>query len=88
MCGGRINSSSGKISSPGFPRYYPNDQSCVWIITAPTATEILQLDFLTFQIEDGGRICKNDYVIIRDGETAGAALLGKFCGDSVPERIW
>ena len=48
-CGGEINVESGQLQSPNYPKSYPNDKNCEWIITAPIGYYI-SLKFDTFDV--------------------------------------
>ena len=48
-CGGEINVESGQLQSPNYPKSYPNDKNCEWIITAPIGFYV-SLKFDTFDV--------------------------------------
>lgn len=63
----------GYLYSPNYPKNYPSNQSCEWIIsTDPSHT-------LQFNIEDIGMIkspnCTNDFLKVYDGPNRNAANL-------------
>lgn len=84
-CGGVINGENGEISSPGFPKKYPLNKECTWIILAPKGKTI-KLLFQEFELEKHSN-CRYDYLEVRDGDGPQKFLLGKFCGDIAPNRI-
>ena len=50
-CGGEINMDSGQLQSPNYPKNYPNNKDCHWIITAPFGFVVV-LDFQTFEVRN------------------------------------
>lgn len=80
-CGGSFFSKSGYIRSPGWPQSYPNGRSCEWFLQVPIHNQI-QLSFSNFSIEDSTD-CKFDRLLIRNGATRTAPLLGTFCGEQL-----
>ena len=75
-CGGTFTNHSGVIESPNFPKNYPVNFDCEWIITVPH-THALTLTFEEFNIEQGSK-CKYDYVEVRDGAKKDARLVGEW----------
>ena len=73
--------------SPNFGNgmYYPQD-TCYWLIQSDVGT-VIRVNFISFDLEHGGRSCPNDFVALYDGEGDQAPLLGKFCGPNVPETV-
>lgn len=39
-CGGVVTNPSGVITSPNYPQNYPQNQACIWKITAPEGYQI------------------------------------------------
>ncbi|XP_031560939.1 tolloid-like protein 2 [Actinia tenebrosa] len=70
-----VTSDDENITSPFHPQYYPNNQQCQWRITAPKNYHII-LRFQEFDLAQPG-----DFVEIRDGLNASAALMGNFVRD-------
>jgi len=64
QCGGVYNATekTSYIESPGFPYYYPHNQTCTYRITAPPGT-FVRIKFLTFNLEYDSE-CKYDSVTI------------------------
>ena len=85
-CGGQLTAPSGIIKSPGYPQNYPENRLCVWIIHVPDADSTIHLKFQTFAIESHPQ-CRYDYILIRDGDSQLAPILGKFCGSMIPNDI-
>ena len=85
-CGGDIYKESGQLKSPDFPNNYPNDKICYWIISVPFGFSVT-LVFETFEVSDDASSCRYDYVEVRDGGDLTSKVLGKFCGNILPESI-
>ncbi|XP_077300380.1 cubilin homolog [Arctopsyche grandis] len=85
VCDGNYMTSSGTITSPGWPESYPARKDCVWTIRVRNGQQIM-LNFTTFDMEkyEG---CAADYLEIRNGGLATAPLIGKFCGSNIPTTI-
>ena len=85
MCPSGINltDTSGVITSPFYPRKYPDDQNCFWEISASKGN-FVKLDITDMEIHRCGAegACTCDYLEILDGflDSDGAAS-GKLCVD-------
>ena len=77
------NNQSGTLTSPYYPAPYPDGSECVYTISQANGTYIT-LTILDFDIEDN---CANDFLEIRDGDSEESLLVGKFCGNQIPETI-
>ncbi|XP_042658381.1 tolloid-like protein 2 isoform X2 [Tyto alba] len=84
-CGETLQDSSGNFSAPGFPNGYPSYSHCVWRISV-TPGEKIMLNFTSMDLFKS-RLCWYDYVEVRDGYWRKAPLLGRFCGDKIPEPV-
>uniref|UniRef100_A0A6Q2X9H3 Metalloendopeptidase n=1 Tax=Esox lucius TaxID=8010 RepID=A0A6Q2X9H3_ESOLU len=84
-CGETLQDSSGNLSSPGYPNGYPSYTHCVWRISV-TPGEKIVLNFTTMDLYKSS-LCWYDYIEVRDGYWRKAPLLGRFCGDKVPEVL-
>ncbi|XP_065071121.1 uncharacterized protein LOC135695857 isoform X2 [Rhopilema esculentum] len=85
-CGGRLNRETGMIRSPRYPKNYPNNCDCKWIISVRKGY-IVKLKFWAFSLEEmEGKIC-HDFLSINDGTSSDATLLGKYCGNESPGTI-
>ena len=62
-CGGILSGTSGNISSPNYPRFYPRSALCEWTITVNTnkTIEIVINDFIL----ESSSTCQFDYLQIR-----------------------
>ncbi|ETN66367.1 hypothetical protein AND_001841 [Anopheles darlingi] len=81
-CGGRLDALTGLFASPNYPRSYPANVECVWMVRASPGNrirlEIRQLDIVP---TEG---CNGDYLEVRESDVSGR-LLGDFCGTVQPE---
>jgi len=75
--GGNLSVSKGMMWSPGFPRSYPDNTVCVWVITAPRG-EHVKLTLKTVDLEYC-TLCHCDYVEVREGARPDGKLIGRFC---------
>ncbi|BFZ01256.1 hypothetical protein BsWGS_04295 [Bradybaena similaris] len=82
ICGGDINEDKGYITSPDYPDDYSSKEDCVWKVTVAENFTV-GLTFEMFELEYH-ESCKRDYVILRDGPSEDAPLLGTFCGSQIP----
>ncbi|XP_056397731.1 mannan-binding lectin serine protease 2 [Hyla sarda] len=64
----------GRLSSPGFPKPYPNDQTVTWDITVPEGHRV-KIYFTHFNLELS-YLCEYDYIELKSQGT----LLSRFCG--------
>merc|ERR1711914_5805 len=77
----------GFIKSPGFPMPYPHDLNCTYTVQAD-AGNVIELDFTSFSIEKSSS-CSWDHLSIYDSNQADEdALVGTFCGDDKPTKIF
>ncbi|KAM4689065.1 cubilin [Discoglossus pictus] len=85
-CGGTFNTSSGSLRSPthAFTDYH-NNMNCTYHIIAQE-NRVVELKFNDFDVETS-RSCSYDYVAVYDGPDTHSALLGKFCGNTVPPTL-
>uniref|UniRef100_A0A8D3CDY9 Metalloendopeptidase n=1 Tax=Scophthalmus maximus TaxID=52904 RepID=A0A8D3CDY9_SCOMX len=80
-----LQESTGNFSSPGYPNGYPSYTHCVWRISV-TPGEKIVLNFTTMDLYKSS-LCWYDYIEVRDGYWRKAPLLGRFCGDKVPDVL-
>lgn len=62
-CGGYYFATTGVITSPNYPNYYPERKSCEWVINAADRYQV-SISFKKFNIESH-RDCAYDYLEIR-----------------------
>lgn len=81
FCDKNLFKNNGVIRSPRFPRLYPNNRNCTWIIHVDNGLQI-SLNFTTFQMEPPSEVNSRcyDYLEIRNGRSADSPLIGQFCG--------
>uniref|UniRef100_A0A8C5GVT5 Metalloendopeptidase n=1 Tax=Gouania willdenowi TaxID=441366 RepID=A0A8C5GVT5_GOUWI len=84
-CGETLQDSTGNFSSPGYPNGYPSYTHCVWRISV-TPGEKIVLNFTTMDLYKSS-LCWYDYIEVRDGYWRKALLLGRFCGDKLPDVL-
>ena len=56
-CGGKLGGTSGTFTSPNFPKNYPDDADCTWVIQGPAHATMIDITFLKLDIE-WGRKCE------------------------------
>ncbi|XP_044011009.1 cubilin [Aphidius gifuensis] len=86
LCGGVFLSDQGLIYSQNYPKNYPHNENCEWLIEVDK-NHIVNLTFIDFDIEDTTN-CTDDYVRIFDGETRDNNILGSFCKSQLPPSIF
>ncbi|KAJ8670094.1 hypothetical protein QAD02_001353 [Eretmocerus hayati] len=80
QCGGKYTSQSGVIHSANYPKNYPHNQNCEWLMTVDQ-NHAINLTFVELDLERS-RNCTDDYIKIFDGNSTEAKLLGKYCRNS------
>lgn len=82
----QLNETSGIITSPFYPRRYPNNQDCTWQITANNGNRIkLEIEETLDIFECGVEICVCDYLEVQNGYSSDGATSGRTCG--MPNRM-
>ncbi|XP_014679602.1 PREDICTED: exoskeleton protein RP43-like [Priapulus caudatus] len=76
------NPSGGNMTSPMFPKNYPNNADCKWLFVAP-AGKVVHVEFLSFNVELSSD-CNYDALVVYDGVEEDGVLLGQLCGHSLP----
>lgn len=77
-----LTSIDGTIGDGSGPVYdYLPGADCSWLISPDDSVNSITLEFLHFNTENG------DELIVYDGETTSAAVLGTFQGPDIPEMI-
>ena len=79
-----LSGSSGTFFTPDYPVPYPDDATCIWIITVPLRKRV-ELKFENFDFRTVFSTCKeltNDtvYVQIRNGQDQESIELALRCG--------
>ncbi|XP_034489715.1 cubilin homolog [Drosophila innubila] len=84
-CGGHIHATTGMLNSPLYPLNYSNSLDCIWQLSTPPSTQ-MEVQFELFEL-DNTPACTGDWLEVRNGGNNNSALLGRFCGTSIPRRI-
>ena len=71
----RLTNETGRLFSPLFPRPYPKDMTCTWIINVPEG-HFVRLRMKSFRLFID---CDDSDLEIRDGESSSSTLLNQFC---------
>ena len=81
-----LSETSGVITSPFYPRRYPNNQDCIWQITANNGNRIkLEIADTMDVFECGVERCVCDYLEIQNGYFSDGTASGKKCGE--PNKV-
>ena len=82
----QLNETSGVITSPFYPRRYPNNQDCTWQITANKGNRVkLEIEDTLDIFQCGFERCGCDYLEVQNGYSSDGGLSGRTCGR--PKRI-
>lgn len=85
MCGGNFTIEAGNIATPGYPRNYPANLHCEWLITL-NSNHRINLTILDFDVEAHSE-CNLDSLTIYDGDViAEGKKLLKYCGERKPNQ--
>ena len=79
-CHNTHNENINTISSPNYPRSYPNSKHCTWNVTAPIGARIRVAHF-SYSLESSSG-CTYDDLKIYDGPSTRSGRLAKLCGTS------
>uniref|UniRef100_A0A1I8HKG3 CUB domain-containing protein n=1 Tax=Macrostomum lignano TaxID=282301 RepID=A0A1I8HKG3_9PLAT len=83
------------VTSPGWPKHYPEDLRCRYKLIG-RKDEKVRLDFVEFNVEGLGPLCKKDFLDVHiqlkeaNASVETTPLLGRFCGhtiDAIPRTI-
>lgn len=81
-CGGVLDAEEGNIVYPISNTTYNHNARCAWVIhTVPG--KVINVTFSKFNLEDHSD-CLNDFLQIHDGRSSVNLLVGRFCGNSLP----
>ena len=86
-----MTAQNGILRSPSYPKNYPNNADCIYIITQPTYI-FFKLKFHSMDIDECNHgncssQCSEDYIEIRDGQSETNPLLKQLCGNNSYEGI-
>ncbi|XP_069077876.1 embryonic protein UVS.2-like [Pleurodeles waltl] len=79
VCGHAYSTSPGTVTSENYPQNYPASLDCEYYISAPLGNKI-SLTFTDFDLEPHLSFCRLDYLVIFNGPTNSAPLIGRYCG--------
>ncbi|XP_071940891.1 uncharacterized protein [Antedon mediterranea] len=73
------NEATGKITSPNYPKVYPDNQDCVYVISIPDTDGYIQVEFYSFDLEDG-----HDFLLMGPGDIADNNIEQYYTGKALP----
>ena len=76
----QLTEASGVITSPFYPRRYPNNQNCNWQITAKKGNRVKLEIAESMDVFECGSKCVCDYIEVHNGFDTDGAASGKKCG--------
>ncbi|KAG9476560.1 hypothetical protein GDO78_003221 [Eleutherodactylus coqui] len=85
VCGGNFSDVEGFISSPSWPAVYTGNKQCIYIVTM-ARNEKINLKFTDMDLENSTG-CSRTVIEIKDGRTAAADLVGRYCSSTIPAPI-
>ena len=77
-----LNETSGVITSPFYPRNYPDNQECRWQITASKGNHVVMI-IEEMSTPYCGRLCSCDYLEVQNGFSSNGAIGGRICSSSI-----
>uniref|UniRef100_A0A6Q2YMK5 CUB domain-containing protein n=1 Tax=Esox lucius TaxID=8010 RepID=A0A6Q2YMK5_ESOLU len=87
QCGTWIkNIDGGQFSSPNYPKTYPPNKECIYILEALPRQRIELLFDDNFYIELSFE-CRFDHIEVRDGPFSFSPLINRYCGSSSPGLV-
>ena len=76
-----MNETSGVITSPFYPRNYPDNQECRWQITASKGRHVVMIiDYL--YTERCGQTCTCDYLEVQNGFSSDGYIDARRCSNN------
>ncbi|XP_047557598.1 deleted in malignant brain tumors 1 protein-like [Lutra lutra] len=81
-CGGLLTNNSGSFSSPWYPKKYPINVVCAWVIHVDARARV-KLTFEVVKLENFYG-CPYDFVEVFDGPQSESFSLGRFCSGTTP----
>ncbi|XP_071083318.1 scavenger receptor cysteine-rich domain-containing protein DMBT1-like [Haliotis cracherodii] len=76
------NYNTRAIHSPRYPDPYPSFQRCTYLIRTRTANHNTELKVILSELSAD---CRDEYVLVYDGNSEQGPLLGKWCGSERPK---
>uniref|UniRef100_A0A8C2WU74 Neuropilin (NRP) and tolloid (TLL)-like 2b n=1 Tax=Cyclopterus lumpus TaxID=8103 RepID=A0A8C2WU74_CYCLU len=80
------NTEGGTFSSPNYPKTYPANKECLYVLEALPRQRIELLFDQTFYIEASFE-CRFDHIEVRDGPFSFSPLINSFCGSASPGLV-
>ncbi|CAH1121617.1 unnamed protein product [Ceutorhynchus assimilis] len=84
-CGGILSNEKGTITSPNYPKPYPESIECNWLIKVPFGQSI-SIVFKEIDVEKDSS-CSFDFISIYNGEDATYQELATFCHQLKPVTV-
>ncbi|CAI9720654.1 Hypothetical predicted protein [Octopus vulgaris] len=85
VCGGTYTASEGVLMSPDYPDPLSRPVRCIWVINVQQNTQI------RLNVTDFGLVsvigCSLNFLEIRQGSYETSPLLGRYCGQNIPQII-
>ncbi|XP_029952951.1 neuropilin and tolloid-like protein 2 isoform X1 [Salarias fasciatus] len=86
-CGNWVrNAEGGTFSSPNYPKTYPPNKECLYVLEAQPRQRIELLFDKAFFIEASFE-CRFDHIEVRDGPFSFSPLINRFCGTACPGLV-
>ncbi|KAI4498132.1 hypothetical protein M0802_006618 [Mischocyttarus mexicanus] len=83
-CGGVSRNPIGHLEFPIGGTTYQHGLSCAWVLVT-NSSQVLNVTFTSFNLENSID-CKFDFLQIHDGRNAGSHMIGRFCGNTLPNK--
>ncbi|XP_063765228.1 neuropilin and tolloid-like protein 2 isoform X2 [Eleginops maclovinus] len=86
-CGNWLRTTEGgSFNSPNYPKTYPPNKECLYVLEALPRQRIELLFDPTFYIEASFE-CRFDHIEVRDGPFSFSPIINRFCGSASPGRV-
>ena len=87
-CGGIITAKKGMFTSPNYPRIYPADLKCLWILRIPGATSI-SVRFIKPTGLGKSSVCGKDFLVTyQDGKYPSSTEPVIECGTKIADKMF
>ncbi|CAL8323422.1 neuropilin and tolloid-like protein 2 [Gadus morhua] len=86
-CGSWVRDTEGGVfSSPNYPKTYPPNKECIYILEALPRQRI-ELHFNRSFYMEASFECRFDHIEVRDGPFSFSPLIDRFCGTATPGLV-
>ncbi|XP_034071609.1 neuropilin and tolloid-like protein 2 isoform X3 [Gymnodraco acuticeps] len=86
-CGNWLRTTEGgTFNSPNYPKTYPANKECLYVLEALPRQRIELLFDPTFYLEASFE-CRFDHIEVRDGPFSFSPIINRFCGSASPGRV-